>query len=94
MLCPICHTENLDDALACSSCSSSLNLVLGQTGIQPLHLDSYEAPTLARSSAAKFSKFETGLHHQTGVAAAAAPALEITPEFGARYRVDGKLGEG
>src|SRR5689334_10190387 len=95
MLCPVCHTENLDDALTCSSCSSSLNLVLGQTGNQSRPSDSFEAPTLAPSSVAKFLKFETGLRNPIG-AAAAAPAVapEITPEFGARYRVDGKLGEG
>jgi len=97
MLCPVCHTENMDDALTCSSCSSSLNLVLGQTGNQSQPSDSFEAPTLARSSGAKFPKFETGFRNQTGgaaAAAAAAAAAEITPEFVARYRVDGKLGEG
>ena len=94
MLCPVCHTENLDDALTCSSCSSSLNLVLGQTGNPSHPSDSFEAPTMARSGGTKFPKFETGFRNQTGGAAAAAAAAEITPEFGARYRVDGKLGEG
>ncbi|HWC20204.1 MAG TPA: protein kinase [Terriglobales bacterium] len=95
MLCPVCHTENLDDALTCSSCSSSLNFVLAQTGNKPPSFESFEAPTLAHSSTSKSQRLPIGsASNRSGAAAAAAPAPDVTPDFGARYRVEGKLGEG
>ena len=94
MLCPVCHTENLDDALTCSSCSSSLNLVLGQMGNKPPSFESFEAPTLTPSNSAKTPRLATGITSNRSGGAAAAPAPDLTPDFGARYRVEGKLGEG
>ena len=94
MLCPVCHTENLDDAMTCSSCSSSLNLVLGQAPSKAHSFEGYDAPTMAPSSRFSSPAIRSGAGRFS--AAAAAPSLisAPTPDFGPRYRVEGKLGEG
>ena len=93
MLCPACHTENLDDALQCSSCTSSLNLVPQEMAGKNM-ARSQDSPTLGPSSV-NSPKFGSAGY---GSAAAAAVSSRIEPapipDFGPRYRVDGKLGEG
>src|SRR5581483_850168 len=93
MLCPVCHTDNVDDAMTCSSCSSSLNFVLGQPPSKAQTFESFDAPTMAPSSRLSSVAVSSGNGRFSGGAqfsAAAAPS----PDFGPRYRVEGKLGEG
>lgn len=94
MLCPVCHTENLDDAMTCSSCSSSLNLVLGQPPSKAQTFDSFDAPTMAPSSRLSSSAIPSGTGRFSAAAAAPSTAPAPPPDFGPRYRVEGKLGEG
>lgn len=104
MLCPACHTDNVEDALQCSSCSSSLDFVLegreasGQA-LGPPRSSSFDSPTMAPSSAWKSANPRGAGSAAYGSAAAAAAASSAigpapVPDFGPRYRVDGKLGEG
>src|SRR6185437_5428429 len=94
MLCPVCHTENLDDAMTCSSCSSSLNLVLGGPASKSHRFDSHDAPTMAPSSRLSSPAIPSGAGRFSAAAAAPSPISTPTPDFGPRYRVEGKLGEG
>ncbi|HVH87601.1 MAG TPA: protein kinase [Terriglobales bacterium] len=99
MLCPVCHTENLDDAAKCSSCTSSLSFaqeqILGAASEDRRLFESFDAPTMAQSSSAKPAILRGGLNSGASAAAAPSPAkIEPAPDFGSRYRVEGKLGEG
>ena len=93
MLCPACHTENLDDALQCSSCTSSLNLVPREMAAETM-APSNHSPILGLKSSNSPTFGSAGY----GAAAAAAVSSRIEPaaipDFGPRYRVEGKLGEG
>jgi tetratricopeptide (TPR) repeat protein/TolB-like protein len=100
MLCPACHTENVGDAVQCSSCSSSLNLVLqGRPARQETlggSADTFDSATLAPSSGWEpASRMIGSAAHQSSAAVASATAGPAPiPDFGPRYRVEGKLGEG
>jgi serine/threonine-protein kinase len=94
MLCPVCHTENVDDAMTCSSCSSSLNLVLGQPSSKALTFESFDAPTIAPSSRVSSPVVPSGAGRFSAAAPTMSPISTPTPDFGPRYRVEGKLGEG
>ncbi len=100
MLCPVCSTENFDNALQCKSCTSDLNLVRASSAsppsaagspfdrshsAAPLHVSGSNLPTFVSDGGAFTSA--------TGTARARVNSSEI-PDFGPRYRVDGKLGEG
>jgi eukaryotic-like serine/threonine-protein kinase len=96
MLCPVCHTDNLDDAIACSSCTSSLNFGLGQTPVPPVpksDFPGFDAPTLPPSQTVRPSVFSAG-NGSAAAAALGAIGSAPAPDFGPRYRVEGKLGEG
>jgi len=92
MECPVCHTENDVSALQCSSCSSSLNFVLGDRSPSS---DSFNSPTLAPSSGWN-SPTSRGAATSGAVSAGAgrAAGAAAVPDFGPRYRIEGKLGEG
>jgi eukaryotic-like serine/threonine-protein kinase len=101
MLCPACHTENLDDAQQCSSCTSSLGL--GQKNASGHGVgSSVDSPTLGFSSGSRSDRSPTSGSVGSSAAAAAAPAAvssgidsaNAIPDFGLRYRVEGRLGEG
>ncbi len=94
MLCPVCHTDNVDDAMTCSSCSSSLNFVLGQPPSKAHNFESFDAPTMAPSSRLHPSPIPSGTGRFSAAAAAPSAVSAPTPDFGPRYRVEGKLGEG
>src|SRR5579884_4243216 len=94
MLCPVCHTDNGDDAMTCSSCSSSLNFVLGQPPSKAHNFESFDAPTMAPSSRLHPSPIPSGTGRFSAAAAAPSAVSAPTPDFGPRYRVEGKLGEG
>ncbi len=94
MVCPVCHTENLDDAMTCTSCSSSLNLVLGESPYTHHKFESSEAPTLAPSSHMGSAVVSSGGGRFSGSSTFSAAAAAPSPDFGPRYRLEGKLGEG
>ena len=96
MLCPACHTENLDDAPQCSSCTSSLNLAPKPSSSHGI--SSFDSPTLGMGTSASWSE-KSGSAGSAGYGSAAAAATSriepaAIPDFGPRYRVEGRLGEG
>lgn len=93
MLCPVCHTDNLDDAMTCSACSSSLNLVL-EPPSKAYKFESFDAPTMPPASRLSSLAVPSGAGRFSAAAAATSPASTPAPDFGPRYRVEGKLGEG
>lgn len=80
--------------MTCSSCSSSLNLVLGPSPSQVHSFDSFDAPTIAPSSRLSAAAVPSGTGRFSAAATAPSLASAPTPDFGPRYRVEGKLGEG
>jgi hypothetical protein len=100
MLCPACHTENVGDAVQCSSCSSSLNLVLqGRPARQEslgASANTFDGATLVPSSGWEpASRMVGSAGYQSSAAfASATTGPAPIPDFGPRYRVEGKLGEG
>jgi len=102
MLCPVCRTENQDNAVRCKSCTSSLDFALTSTGAESGTEDSsissserFESPTFipALGSEIPGSVALTGAAGAASGAAQGAIVAEI-PDFGPRYRVISKLGEG
>ncbi|MBV9147388.1 MAG: protein kinase, partial [Acidobacteria bacterium] len=98
MLCPVCQAENEENATRCKSCTSSFDLEVTLGGGQELansDLEKFQSPTFipsGRPQPSASSGAASGLARAAADHASGLP--DELPNFGPRYEVIKKLGEG
>src|SRR5438270_273965 len=96
MVCPVCHTENQEGAQQCKSCTSSLNFAATAAGVASDSSSAavrFDSPTFVPRLASESPVSAPAGSGMPAAAGATASPAGI-PDFGVRYRVISKLGEG